>query len=294
MSYALRTTVLLGSFWLLVFLAGIYLVHFKMGSEEKDLIVKEHQLQEELSESEELVANLPAFNEDLEESRERWENRSKTIPKQEASHETYAYVDKILSSRKTTLDFDYYSTEEGDSGEVHYSNYRLSGEARFIDLYRFIWYIEHLPRYLRINSLQLAEESVEREGFDASKHWVRFDMSLSALSADRPGFDEVLYAADLKPPSGSHDPFRPPVKVVPKIPPNTKGLPNVFESTLRALTPTQAYLTDQNGELKTLELGDEVYLGKLADILPDENRVVFDLDRLYPSRRVSLSIKAAK
>jgi hypothetical protein len=71
-------------------------------------------------------------------------------------------------------------------------------------------------------------------------------------------------------------------------------LPNVFESKLRAMTPTQIYLTDQKGELKVLQLGDEVYLGHLVDILPDENRAVFDLNQLLPPRQVSLQITEKK
>lgn len=294
MSEKLRTTLILGTFWLLVIAGGWYFVHFRMSKQVEQLTETEKKVSEDLNLNEELVASLPKINQELQESKYRWERRRKYIPQEEESHETYAYMDDILSKQRTTFDFDYFATEEVDSGGVHYSNYHVLGEARFIDLYRFIWYLEHLPRYMRLNSLELSEETVERKGFDAAKHWVRFDMNLSALCTSRPGFDQVVYASTMNPPASKHDPFQPPVKVVRKIPANDRGLPNVYESTLRALTPTEVYLTDQKGELKVLGLGDEVYLGRVKEILPDENRVVFSLDQLYPPRQVSLTIKAGK
>jgi len=47
---------------------------------------------------------------------------------------------------------------------------------------------------------------------------------------------------------------------------------------------------DQKGELKVMNLGDEVYLGRLVDILPDNNQAVFLLDKLEPPQTVSLKI----
>ena len=44
MSYALRTTLILGGFWLLVFLGGVYQVHFRMSSQEEELTVQEQEI----------------------------------------------------------------------------------------------------------------------------------------------------------------------------------------------------------------------------------------------------------
>ncbi len=294
MSYALRTTLILGGFWLLVFLVGLYQVNFRMAGKEEELLKKEQIVREELELNETLVASLPAIQEELDQSISDWENRKKLIPRHETSHGTYRYIDQILSRQKTTLDFDYMAKDVRDSAGVLYSDYEISGEARFIDLYRFIWYIEHLPRYLKLNSMELLETRIEGRESATKEKWVKFNIDLTALSADREGFDEIEYAVDINPTVKRHDPFSPPRKSKPKIPPNTRGLPNVFSSTLRALTPTQAYLIDQNGELKILALGDEVYLGKLIDIIPDKNEAVFDLRQIYPPRRVSLVVDTGK
>ncbi len=294
--HALRTTLIIGAFWLLVILSGGYYVHLSMRSQQKELQAKEKKVREQLEATEELASNLPSVQAELESVKNLWQYRSKAIPREETSHETYDYIDKILTRQKSSLNFDYISAGVLDSAGVRSANYQLVGEAQFVDLYRFIWYVEHLPRYLRINSLQLTEnQTVAEDGENiAGEQWVHFDMSITALSADRQGFDEVQYAADINEPKGSHDPFEPPAKSVVTVPANDMQLPNVFESSLKALTPTQAYVLDQSGELKVLNIGDQVYLGSLIDILPDENRAVFNLDQLFPPRQVSLQIKTGK
>lgn len=290
--HALRTTILLGAFWLLVILSCGYVVHFRMKAQAKELTVKETKIKEELTANQELASHLPAVQAELDRTRNLWVYRSKAIPKVESSHETYEYLDEILSKNKTTLNFDYFATEVGDTGGVRSANYHVLGEAKFNDLYRFIWSIEHLPRYLRINSLQMTQLLNKESEGDAhtGDYWVKWELTFTALSADRPGFDEVQYASTEPEPQNSFDPFRPPVKPEIVVPPNTLGLPNVYESSLKAMTPNQIYLVDQKGELKVMNLGDEVYLGRLIDILPDESRAVFLLDQLEPPQTVSLKI----
>ena len=241
-----------------------------------------------------LVASIPVIQDELGMVEAEWNNREKSIPRAEAAHLTYDYLDQIVTRQRTTLNFDFIAKEQRDSNDVHYADYHIAGEALFIDLYRFIWYIENLPRYIEITSIEMMEATPEDKASTPNQRWVKFNLYLSALAADREGFDAVDQVAELAPIKYAHDPFKPPRKAVKKIPANRRGLPNVFSSTLRALTPTQAYLIDQKGELKILELGDEVYLGKLIDIRPDENRAIFNLDQLYPPRKVPLVLNTDK
>ena len=293
MSYALRTTLMIGAFWLLAISAGWYQVHFRMEDTRKELLTKESKIQEELELSEELASNLGVLQAELDSLKSSWENRSKAIPKTEVSYETYDYINDIIAKHPSTLNFDFTAGDVGDTAGIRSANYQMIGEAKFIDLYRFIWYLEHLPRYIRLNSLQLFETKNERQPENALgvDHWVRFELSLTAQSADRTGFDEVQTAGFIVPPQAKYDPFSSAEKIVVTVPANEFNLPNIFESTLKAMTPEEIYLMDQNGMLKVLSFGDAVYLGYLLDILPDENRAVFELDQLQPPRQVSLEIK---
>jgi len=294
--HPLRTTLILGGFWLLVFLAGIYQVHFRMADKQTRLQEQENKVSAELQSDRDMVASLASLQQELDETKQLWTYRSKAIPRFETAHETYGYLDEILRRHQSSLNFDYFAVEAYDSNGVRAANYRVVGESRYADLYRFIWHLEHLPRYIRLNTLmltQITKEPGEEETMDP-RRWVMFEMHITAFSADRPGFEEVQYASEETAPEAAYDPFEPPAVVVATVPPNILELPNVFESKLRAMTPTQIYLTDQKGELKVLQLGDEVYLGHLVDINSDENRAIFDLNQLIPPRQVSLQITEKK
>jgi hypothetical protein len=297
---ALRTTLILGGFWLVIILAGGYLIQFRLKDQQTALKEREAKAREELAMAEELVANLPALQMDLQYATRIWEYRSKAIPRREASHETYGYLDVVLSRNPTTLNFDFLSVSTGDSAGVHSANYKLMGEARFADLYAFIWYMEHLPRYLRINTLDLEETQARGGGGGSANRWVRFEMNVTAMSADRPGLDDTYLSGHIAAPPAAYDPFLRPYKPVAaalsgsSIPANVRNLPNVYESIVKALTPTLVYIVDQKGDLKVLNLGDEVYLGHLIDVLPEEKRAVFELDQLNPPRQISLKMTAEK
>lgn len=286
---AWRSTLILLTFWILVFIAGGYYVEGHLKGKQKTLEAREVALQEELEFNQNLVAQAVGMQEKLENLQESWLYRSKAIPRTETAQKTYEYLDMILPDKETSLNFDFVQTTKSDSAGIRRVNYKVTGEAKFEDLFTFVWYLEHILPYLRIKSIDIKETSF-RKGGKAGRPWVNFVLDLNAISANLPGFEDVDYAVDLSAPDIDFNFFRKPVKEVVRLPANRWGLPNVFESTLQAMTPTQAYLIDQTGELKILSMGDEVYLGHLIDILPDENRVDFYLSQLIPPRKISLYI----
>ena len=286
---AWRSTLILLTFWILVFLAGGYYVEGHLKGKQKTLESREAALQEELEFNQNLVAQAVGMQERLEELQESWLYRSKAIPRTETAQKTYEYLDMILPDKKTSLNFDFVQNTKKDSAGIRRVNYKVTGEAKFEDLFSFVWYLEHVLPYLRVKSIDIEETSFEKGG-KAGRPWVSFELDLNAISVNWPGFEDVDYTLDISAPDIDFNFFLKPVKEVVRLPANRRGLPNVFESTLQALTPTQVYLIDQTGELKILSMGDEVYLGHLVDILPDENRVEFYLSQLIPPRKVSLSI----
>jgi len=291
MSHALRTTLVLGAFWLLVFLAGFYVVHFKMKAKAEELSKTEKEVSEELALDQDLINNLPTIQAELARVEHEWDSRQKFIPPQQSAHGVYAYMDDIVRSEETTLNFDYVATAERDSGGIMVADYTLNGEAKFIDLYCFIWYLEYLPRYFRVNSINMEEATTDQKAKKTSDRWVRFTLNITSMAAQREGFNSIPSEPDIRPALSKYDPFDIPRKAKTTLPPNSRGLPNVYASKIRALTPTQVYLIDQNGVLRVLKLGDEVYLGKLVDINADANQAIFELNKLKPSRRVPLSVK---
>jgi len=284
-----RSTLILGAFLVFLLLVGTYYVEGYLKNKQKTLKVREDKLQSELVVKQDLVDKAVNMQETLGTIRNLWMYRSKVIPRSEKAYQTYEYFDRILTRRETSLNFDFVQGDIKDSAGVHSATYRVLGEAKFEDLYSFIWYLENLPPLLRINSVKI-EHATQKKKEGASSRWVSFELSITAISADRPGLEEMEYSIDVSAPILGYDPFHRPAKEVVQLPANTRQLPNVFETKLQAMTPTQAYVIDQTGELKVLSLGDEVYLGYLSEILPDQNKVVFYLSQLNPPRKVTLSI----
>ena len=264
---AWRSTLILLAFWILVFVAGGYYVEGHLKAEQETLEAREAALQEELEYNQNLVAQAVGLQEKLENLQESWLYRSKAIPRTETSQKTYQYLDMILPDKESSLNFDFVQTSSKDSAGIRRVNYKVIGEAKFEDLFTYIWYLEHILPYLRVKSIDIEETSFKK-GSKAGRPWVNFELELNAIAANRPGFEDVDYTLDLTAPDIDFNFFLKPVKDVVRLPANTRGLPNVFESTLQAMTPTQVYLIDQTGELKILKMGDEVYLGHLVEILP--------------------------
>jgi hypothetical protein len=286
---AWRSTLILLAFWIVVFVAGGYYVEGHLKAKQKTLEKREAALQEELEYNQRLVAQAVGMQERLEELQESWLYRSKAIPRTETSQKTYEYLDMIVADDESSLNFDFVQISHKDSAGTREVKYKVTGEAKFEDLFTYLWYLEHVLPYIRIESIELEETTVKKSR-KSKRTWISFELELNAVSANRPGFEEVDYTIDTSAPDLDFDFFQKPVKDVVRLPANTRGLPNVFESTLQALTPTQVYMIDQNGALKILKMGDEVYLGHLVEILPDDNRVDFYLSQLIPPRKISLVI----
>jgi len=288
---AWRSTLILFTFWLMVFLAGGYYVEGHLKHRQEILVTKEKALQKDLVFKQGLVARAVDLQQRLGNLRNLWLYRSKAIPSTESPHQTYEYLDELISRRKgNSLNFDFAQLATRDSAGVHSTSYRVVGEAKFEDVFSFVWYLEHLPPYLRIDYIKIEKANITAKK-KANGDWVSFETRLTAMAADLPGFEEVERDLSAKAPEIGYDLFRKPAKAVVKLPPNTRHLPNIFESRLQAMTPTEAYLIDQNGEMKVLKLGSDVYLGYLIDILPDAKRVDFYLNQLHPPRKISLYIE---
>jgi len=164
-----------------------------------------------------------------------------------------------------------------DRRDYGYTVCRLVGEGPFRDLYRLLWRIEHGEPLVKIASLRL--ERTEK-AFDNRKlyGWVSFELVLEAYYSPK-------YAALDEPwpiPSGDEIPdlynlFYP--LVLPELPPNKEGLPEVEGAQLLAVVGDRVYIKDKKGRLVALREGDRVYLGRLLRVDPDRGKAVFLLNK---------------
>ena len=73
-----------------------------------------------------------------------------------------------------------------------------------------------------------------------------------------------------------HNPFYP---IIHQLPPNSKDLPDVEKSRLVGISERNIYLVDQNGKVRTLDIGDKVYLGHLESIDTNDKSATFYLNK---------------
>jgi hypothetical protein len=59
------------------------------------------------------------------------------------------------------------------------------------------------------------------------------------------------------------------------LPPNINNLPDVRYNKLLALTKNTAYFKSVNGEINSVNIGDNVYLGKLTAINENKGEAIF-------------------
>ncbi|MEA3287919.1 MAG: LysM peptidoglycan-binding domain-containing protein [Candidatus Marinimicrobia bacterium] len=86
----------------------------------------------------------------------------------------------------------------------------------------------------------------------------------------------------------NYDPFKP--LVLTKLPPNLADLLNVAQAKLVALTNRSAFIQDQKGIMRSLQVGDKVYLGYLMKIDLNRGKVTFNMNKggIYSTTTLNL------
>jgi len=89
----------------------------------------------------------------------------------------------------------------------------------------------------------------------------------------------------------SEDTFNPFYPLLHSIEPNTKNLPNIDDSRLISVSKDVAYLVDQNGKIKSLKVGDEVYLGSIQSIDMENKTATFYLNKGGIIDKITLEVQ---
>lgn len=173
------------------------------------------------------------------------------------------------------------SVLQNDHGIV---NVNIQGEGRYENLVNFLYRLEYSRPLIQVRTVQL-DNITDLERLDR----VNFQVSLGAFY--RRG-DWTNYRAQLEPsgPLGQilHNPYYP---LIHEVPANVDNLPDVDQSRLVALTGNRAHILDQTGTLQRLNVGDRVYLGRLASINMNRSEAIFELNRGGIRDRIVLSLQ---
>ncbi len=233
-----------------------------------------HLAEETLDEYRDMAARIDEMRERRDRTRDKWARRPHRIPPVSAAHDVFGAITHIAESRCHALPYSYAFLRRDIEGDAEYVVLQLRGAGPFIDVYRFVWELEHAREIYSVDRVRL--RWLDAGPTEAGS--LGFELDIRAYTGGD-GEKAELIAARSEPefPWLSYNPFSPLVREA--LPPNTEDLVEIEKSVLRALTPTFAFVEDQHGELVTLKEGDEVYLGYLTRINSAGNTARFTLNK---------------
>jgi hypothetical protein len=288
-SYKLRNSIALGILLFLILAVGTYIRAFHLPKKVKALEAQVQKIDEELQNTPNLVNQFNDLSAILSDTQKRWESRNKDIPPADISSQSYAYFSRLIDlSGEVKLNMVYTGTTM--LGNYGYNTYGLRGEAVFDNLYRFIWYLENDRRLYKIQSLTLKGVEVAPSiEYELGQVLVTFDMTVHAYFSSVSELSSSLGERSLTPNTLSVDPFTPVIAA--GLPPNAHDLVEVERSELKAVIPGKAFVLDQGNTIRTINEGDEVYLGYVTRVDPEGGRVECTLNKGGIIEKVEMKIR---
>ena len=288
MSYKLRNSIALGILLFLILAVGTYIRAFNLPKKITALEMEIQKIDEELQNTPNLVNQFNDLSAVLTDTQKRWEGRNKDIPPVDITAQSYAYYSHLIDlSGEVKLDMVY----TGTTSQTNYgfNTYVLKGEAPFDNLYRFIWYLENDRRLYKVQTIALKGLEVAPTDQEEGKVLVTFDMTVQAIFSSVSELSSSLGERQRLPNVLTADPFEPVISA--GLPPNIDGLVEIERSDLKAVIPGKAFVLDQNNTIRTMHEGDEVYLGYVTRIVPDEGRLECTLNKGGIIEKVELKIR---
>jgi Tfp pilus assembly protein PilO len=279
MSYALRNTVVLTAFLVVIFGIGFYLTSVVQPREKTKFIAESQSLDKTISERPAVESQLKSAEAKLADLKSKYVKRFKVIPGNDTTALTYAYLNRIMDA-SGFVKFDMLYQGAKTFQQYGFNSYSLKGETSYDNLFKFIWYLEHAKLLYKVEALTLTGHEVREENEEKPRLIVPFTMELDAyyssaagVSSESSGQDQTLSST-----VGVGPNFLNPL-ISSEPPVNLRGLVDVERSDLRAVMSDRIFIVDQKGEAHTLRVGDEVYLGYLTKIDASNNEAEFTLNK---------------
>ena len=288
MSYKLRNSIALGVLLFLILGVGTYIRAFNLPKESKKIEKEVKKIDEELQNTPNLVNQFNDLSALLTDTQKRWEHRNKDIPPVDVTSQSYAYFSRLIDlSGYVKLDMIYTGVQS--KGNYGYNVYNLKGEAPFDNFYRFIWYLENDRKLYKIHTLTVRGLEIAPSEKEEGRILITFDMTVYAYFSSVSELSSSLGERSITPNTLAVDPFAPVISS--GIPPNARALVEIERSDLKAVIPGKAFVLDQTNTIRTLQEGDEVYLGYVTRIDPETGRIECTLNKGGIIEKVELKIR---
>ena len=288
MSYKIRNSVVLGILLFLALGVGVYIRAFSLPRTANKIEKEIKSIDDQLQNTPNLVNEFNELSAMLTDTKKRWENRDKDIPPVDVTSQTYAYFSRLIDlSGYVKLDMIYQKVEH--KGNYGYNVYSLKGEAPFENFYRFVWYLENGRKLYKIQSMNVRGLEIAPKDNEEGQILVSFEMEVHAYFSSVAELASAPGERTITPNVLVVDPFGPVISS--GIPPNLRSLVEIERSDLKAVIPGKAFILDQSNTIRTLQEGDEVYLGYVTKIDPDIGRIECTLNKGGIIEKVELKIR---
>lgn len=222
----------------------------------------------------ELARRLEEMEARLEIARETWKARPHVLPTRFTLQEFYGRLTSVADEKCHRLPFSFSALERRKEAGAESRLVQLKGAGRFKDIQRFFWELENARELCRIERVNLRWTPQGNDGAGD----LTFEANVRGFGGTVGRYGDLIGTRDEpEAVAVAHNPFYPLVRE--SLPPNKQGLVDVEKSSLRALTPSMAFVEDQAGKLITLGVGDKVYLGYLTEVNAAANVARFTLNK---------------
>jgi hypothetical protein len=274
-SYKIRNSIALGVILLLVVGIGGYFSFIYQPGKIKKYRAEAKKIESKLQDNTLQTSAITGMQDRLRETVHRWNNRTKEIGEFDISSQTYGYLSDIIDeSGSLRLNMTYSGTKA--TSKFGYNTYKLTGTAEFPNIFRFIWLLENGRRLYKITTINLHSEEQTKVNQEFPTVELRYDMELNAFFTPERSLGKPVMKPDSVPQPITSNPFLP--SILKMTPLNVRNLVDVASINVKAVAPGKALVMDQTGKLITLQVGDEVYLGKMTATHPQEGTVEFTLN----------------
>ncbi len=277
MSYKIRNTIALAVIIFLVSVVGIYVTFFYQPKKVEQNRKEAEKISAQLQDNAEQMKAIENTQTKLRETLHRWNNRIKEISESDVSSQTYGYLSEIIDeSGAQQLKMNLSLTGTNDGGTIGYNIYKITGTSEFPNIFRFLWLLENGRKLYKISNITIRSDEIGADTLEFPQISLQYDMEINAFFTKEKTLGMPVMRPDSTPQPIMSNPFQP--DILKKTPANVRNLVDVDKISIKATANGKALVMNEEGKLITLQIGDEVYLGKVTNIIPREGAIEFTLN----------------
>lgn len=281
MSYGVRNTIIL-LIVLTTFIGGGWsYIYFYQQPKLNDLEQTVQQKRQDLNQKQQKADRLPTLENQFKEATKFFNNYNKGLYPNSNEDNIYDFLERVNTGSAYT-EFTFSFSDSTTYNQYGVISMKVTGQGYYRNFINFIRQIE-LSKPLN----KVSEVTISPINQLDSYGKVNYQFSLESFYDRVKLLGEADLSIDNNVLGSVYNPFYPLIRSVED---NEDNLVNVENSELLAISSDKVFLLDQQGIMKRLAEGDEVYLGELSSINIDEGTASFTLNKGGIVERVTLQV----